>query len=256
MKSKHSFFDDIENPWADISWDNPIAACDQQAIADFNKKVEAEELRVDQTMLPEPFTGDLETANLVCLNLNPGKSNDDALFKHHRRLLELTQQTLKHQLGYSMWFEEIKTDKGKLHPGCKWWRSHTQSLLEKLGHDQNEAGKNLKMFVLEFFPYHTRKASVFPRLESDRYRDRLLDYAIDHRKLIVIMRARNLWFQIPTEVNDLDSDRKIPLGEKLKKYENILYILNPRSPYIAENNLISPGDFAKNWETLTNTLRG
>ena len=86
------------------------------------------ELIVDKTMLPEPFTGDLETANLVCLKLNPGKSNDDALFKRHRRLLELTQQTLKHQLGYSMWFEEIKTDKGKLHPEYKWWRSHTKSL--------------------------------------------------------------------------------------------------------------------------------
>ena len=220
MNTRYSFFDDMENPWADINWENTIAEGDAAAINEFNSKIEDEKLMVDTELLPEPFTGDLKTAKVVCLNLNPGISDEDKLFKGNTRLLELTQKTLRHQLGYSMWFDEIK--EGEIeHPGCKWWRSHTKMLREKLaGGNGKESldGKKLKMFVLEFFPYHTKSATEFPPLESDDYRNYLLDRAIDNNKLIVIMRGRDRWFKIDAIVKDTDGN-PIELGKKLQQYE-------------------------------------
>ena len=157
-----------------------------------------------------------------------------------------------------MWFEEITTDKGQLHPGCKWWESHTKMLRQKLagGTGKNGIdGKKLKIFVLEFFPYHTRNASEFTPLPSDEYRNRLLNYAIENNKLIVIMRSRERWFEIKANVTGKDGET-IALGKKLQQYEKKLYMLNAQNACLSENNLISPSDFAKNWETLTNTLRG
>ena len=250
-------FKDIENPWANISWENTIAEGDAAAINEFNSKIEDERLTVDTELLPEPFTGDLKTAKIVCLNLNPGISDADERFKGNPRLLELTQKTLRNQLGYSMWFDEIKDDNENPHPGCKWWKSHTKMLREKLagGNGKEDLdGKELKLFVLEFFPYHTTSASEFPSLASDEYRNYLLNKAMEAGKLIVIMRSRERWFEIKTIVKDSDGN-PIELGKKLQQYENKLYILNAQNACLSENNLIDPKDFAKNWELLTDTLR-
>ena len=243
-----------ENPWLNISWNNRFAEGDEKAIDEFNSKIEDENLKVDKGMLPEPFTGDLETCEVVCLNLNPGISDGDELFKGNQQLLDLTQKTLRHQLGYSMWFEEIRDSNGELHPGCKWWNARTKSLRKKLagGTGKNGIdGKKLKIFVLEFFPYHTRNASKFPPLTSDEYRNYLLNRAMEAGKLIIIMRGRKDWFGIDTLVDG----KTIELGKKLQQYEKKLYMLNAQNACLSENNLIDPKDFAKNWEQLTDTLR-
>lgn len=245
-----------ENPWLNINWENTIAEGDAAAINEFNSKIEDEKLMVDTELLPEPFTGNFKNCKVVCLNLNPGISDEDKLFKGNPRLLELTQKTLRHQLGYSMWFDEIKEGKME-HPGCKWWRSHTKMLRKKLaGGNGKESldGKRLKMFVLEFFPYHTKSATEFPPLESDEYRNYLLNRAIDEEKLIVIMRGKVRWFKIDAIVKDKNGE-PITLGEKLQQYENKLYMLNAQNACLSENNLVRPDDLAKNWKLLTDTLR-
>lgn len=222
-----------ENPWLNISWENTIAECDKKAIEEFNKGKDSE-LKVDTELLPEPFTGDIETCKVVILNLNPGISDGDELFKGNQQLLDLTQKTLKHQLGHSMWFDEIRDSNGELHPGCKWWKSRTKTLRQKLGgeNSRNDDGKYLKMFVLEFFPYHTRNASEFPELASDKYRNYLLNKAMEAGKLIVIMRGARLWGGIDA----MTADGKT-LGDKLSEYGNLLILRNKQGAYLTPHNL-------------------
>lgn len=84
-----------------------------------------------------------------------------------------------------------------------------------------------KLFVLEFFPYHSKNMFKFPALPSDAYRNFLLNKAIEDKKLIVIMRAGSRWYDI----------KEGGLGKKLKEYENKIVLQSPRNVSLSKKNL-------------------
>lgn len=196
----------IENPWLNISWENRIAEIDEEYLAKFScfKKIQT-------NTLPEPYTGDVRS-NVYCLNLNPGDACvcDDSEPQIKKDFEEYTQNTLRHELAGNMWSQlEEDTD------GKKWWQQNTKELCE-----------NPRMFVIEYFPYHTVKGTYFPRkLPSYEYSNQLIRQAMAENKYIVIMRHRKEWLQ---RISGLE------------EYERLAYLNNPRRPYLTKNNF-KPG---------------
>lgn len=196
----------IENPWLNISWENRIAEIDEEYLAKFScsKKIQT-------NTLPEPYTGDIRS-NVYCLNLNPGNAcvcdNSEPQLK--KDFEEYTQKTLRHELAGNMWSQlEEDTD------GKKWWQQNTKELCE-----------NPRMFVIEYFPYHTVKETYFSRkLPSYEYSNQLIRQAMAENKYIVIMRHRKEWLQ---RISGLE------------EYERLAYLNNPRRPYLTKNNF-KPG---------------
>ena len=203
----------IENPWLNISWENSIAEIDKEYLAKFScfKKIQ-------KNTLPEPYTGDV-TSNVYCLNLNPGDACvcDDSEPQIKKEFEEYTLQTLRHEIKDNMWFLLKET------AGYTWWQQMTEELRKY------KKGKNPRMFVIEYFPYHTVKGAYFPRkLPSYEYSNQLVRQAMAENKYIVIMRHRKEWLQ---RISGLE------------EYERLVYLNSPRRPYLTKNNF-KPGPHA------------
>ena len=168
------------------------------------------------------------------MNLNPGIGKCDPCFRFDKEFLRLTQRTLRHQIDHSFWIDDdLKCKHGGLHEGCEWWKSRTNELRKELGETP------LNMFVIEFFPYHTKSTIKFPQLPSDEYRNQLLNDAMDANKLIVIMRGKSLWY-----------DRSGDVGKRLKNnYKNKMLLFNPRNPYFTPRCIKD-----NNWKKLIQEL--
>lgn len=215
----------MENPWKDISWEQPYALCDKDIILSEKYK---ERLQIDGA-LPEPYIGDLKS-KVVCLNGNPG-SRDNKFANRDLFFRELLA-TLTHNSNRFMWLsEEIEETK---HDGIGWWKLITKSLCDELCNIP-------QLFVLEFFPYHSVQTFNFPELPSDAYRNYLLEKAMDANKLIVIMRSKSRWYRI----------RENGIGERLKNYKNKIILSNPQRVYLTKNNMKKEGD----WELFLHTLK-
>ena len=197
----------VENPWTKISWDNYIAEIDKEYLTKFScfKKIQ-------ENTLPEPYTGDVNS-NVYCLNLNPGSAcvcvDSEPQIKEDFE--EYTQKTLRHEIKDNMWFLLKGT------AGYDWWRQKTEKLREY------KKGQNPRMFVIEYFPYHTVKGANFPRkLPSYEYSNELIRQAMEKKKYIVIMRHRKEWLQ---RISGLE------------KYERLVCLNNPQNPCLTQNNI-------------------
>ena len=192
----------VENPWLNISWENSIAEIDKEYLTKFScfKKIQT-------NTLPEPYTGDV-TSNVYCLNLNPGSACvcDDSEPQLKEKFTEYTLQTLRHEIKDNMWFRLKGT------AGYDWWQQMTKDLCE-----------NPRMFVIEYFPYHTVKGTYFPRkLPSYEYSNELIRQAMEEKKYIAIMRHRKEWQQ---RISGLE------------KYEQLVCLNNPQNPCLTQNNI-------------------
>lgn len=202
----------IENPWLNISWGNSIAEIDKEYLTKFScsKKIQT-------NTLPEPYTGDV-TSNVYCLNLNPGDACvcDDSEPQIKEKFEKYTQLTLRHDIDENMWFLLKET------AGYTWWQQMTEELRKY------KKGQDPRMFVIEYFPYHTEEA-YFPRkLPSYEYSNQLIRQAMAENKYIVIMIHRKEWLQ---RISGLE------------EYERLVYLNNPRKPYLTKNNF-KPGPHA------------
>ena len=210
----------IENPWLNISWENGIAEIDKEYLTKFSCFE-----KIQKNTLPEPYTGDVKS-NVYCLNLNLGDACvcDDSEPQLKKRFEEYTQKTLRHEINYNMWFRLKDT------AGYDWWQQKTKELREY------KKGQYPRMFVIEYFPYHTVKGTYFPRkLPSYEYSNQLIRQAMAENKYIVIMRHRKEWLQ---RISGLE------------EYERLAYLNSPENPCLTKNNF-KPGPRANfNFEEL------
>ena len=210
----------IENPWLNISWENGIAEIDKEYLTKFSCFE-----KIQKNTLPEPYTGDVKS-NMYCLNLNLGDACvcDDSEPQLKKRFEEYTQKTLRHEINYNMWFRLKDT------AGYDWWQQKTKELREY------KKGQYPRMFVIEYFPYHTVKGTYFPRkLPSYEYSNQLIRQAMAENKYIVIMRHRKEWLQ---RISGLE------------EYERLAYLNSPENPCLTKNNF-KPGPRANfNYEEL------
>lgn len=220
------------NPWLGISWADTVASCDKGIINSAYCSAKG----IDTECLPEPFSGNVD-GPVVCLNGNPGPA--DKCFQGDPTFEKLTINTLKHcNKGGRLWDDPL-VKSGKQHDGYLWFQERTSELRKAIW------PKELNLFMLEYFPYHSEKSFIFPHLPSDEYRNYLLCQAMKEGKLIVMLRGQRRWFGIKDVCCDGEK-----IGEKLEKYPNLIIHRNPRSVYLSEKSF-EPSD----WERLVNALK-
>lgn len=210
-----------DNPWLNISWDNPVAEADRKRIEKRYGSVNAFENEFKdfdlnlQNALPEPYSGNKES-NVYCLNMNPGRWND--VFYNNESMLKMTLMNLKHKVDDCLWWNKVKDDMGQSHRGLYWTKNKIKKIQEILDNQ-----KIPSVFFIEYFPYHSAKGFDFPHyLPSYDYSDKLIMEAMDNHKWIIIMRKKKLWFN------------RIP---RLSRYDRIIEAIYPAGGWLSPNNL-------------------
>jgi hypothetical protein len=271
----------IQNPWTNISWNNPFADEDKNysvklgkqefpfGSEDYIKAVNAKDedntkknkkkvgLRFD--CLPDPFYGDPES-RVYLLGMNPGgpdydfnKDNDrkgeyeencKAMLKHDIRYLNkpgLLYDSEDHTIIYdpnkyneiindifdNERIKEFRDNKDKFplrpHVGDVWQWEMWKQLRKEL------KGRNPNVFSIEYFPYHSNSGFAFPEwLPSYKYRNWLIQKAMEEHKLIIIMRNEKSWYDIKFD------------GEwnSLKDYPNKIFLRNKQRIWLTPGNFV------------------
>lgn len=205
------------NPWLNISWQNTIADCDREyickkygSVAEYEKRYQRAGL--DLSCLPEPFSGD-KNCPVYCLNMNPGESIPS--FQGNEGFEAETVKNLHHKVKDCYWLGNFKNKYGCHHPGIDWLDKKTGKLQKLLGRRPN-------MFIVEFYPYHSKRGFSFPQhLPSYDYSDSLVKEAIEQKKTIVIMRQVRRW------------TKRIP---NLEDYDNVVILNSPAGGWLSPNN--------------------
>lgn len=204
---------ELVNPWLEVTKQkNPpyLAKCDREIkLADFyNLHVE---------LLPQPYLGDVLSARVICLLLNPGCSgSEDNIELNCCRL----QKALRDNLSLSAPRLVYLDDEFDWTSGGKWMRQKILDPLSKHGVTRNDLNRNFA--IVEYFPYHSRTFDVRlgAPLESQRYGFELVRRAIRDNAIILLMRGKELWREAVPELQEFGnciiphSTRNVILSER------------------------------------------
>lgn len=176
----------IANPWPKVAQQkNPpyLAECDRDIkLADFyNLHVE---------LLPQPYFGNVMSAKVICLLLNPGcsRTEDNVELDCHR-----LQQALRDNLNPAASHLVHLDEEFDWTSGGRWFRQKVFSPLSSHGVTLDDLNRNFA--VIEYFPYHSRTFNVRldKPLESQRYGFELVRRAIRSGAIVLLMRGGELW---------------------------------------------------------------
>lgn len=252
----------INNPWANVSFQNVFADGDYGYFVNIDKKSNQQfqfgsssyvraiyglypNSQLTFECLPSPYSGNPD-ANVYCLNMNPGEP-DPRFDKWPLKANPYTTQSLenlKHNIQDAFWTDNMVADQqGNV--------KDDSVIFDKLLKDENAVpgyyihcgakwqraktkelrnalnGRNPNIFFLEYFPYHSEHGFEFPEyLPSYDYRNALLNYAIDEDKLIIIMRSENEWYKIKD------------VGKKLKVYKKKIFLRYSQGGWLTRGNMI------------------
>lgn len=181
------------NPWLKVAKQkNPpyLAACDRDIkLADFYN------LRVE--LLPQPYFGNVISAKVICLLLNPGCSRtEDNVELDCRRL----QQALRDNLVPSTSRLVHLDDEFDWTSGGRWLRQKVLNPLSSHGVTRDDLDRNFA--VVEYFPYHSKTFDIKldEPLESQQYGFELVRQAINNGVIILLMRGGELWHKAVPEL--------------------------------------------------------
>ena len=230
-----------------------VNASDEDNIKKNKKKVG---LRFD--CLPEPFYGDLES-QVYLLGMNPGEPDPDFIKDNDQNRVyeENCKAMLKHDLSYldkpgllydsnnhtiiynpdeynkriheifdNNRIKDFRDDKEQFpirpHVGDIWQWEMWKQLREK-------NGSNPKIFSIEYFPYHSTSGFKFPTdLPSYKYRNQLIQDAMEKGKLFIIMRNEKMWYDIKFEGK----------WKSLKDYPNKIFLRNNQRIWLTSGNFV------------------
>ena len=238
-----------------------ILKADADVIASYNRECRKEENRVQTNLLPQPFIGNPE-APIWILNQNPGyceidhyemlgekietqewmnKNNitlrpetedKDSLKKRQKMILD--QLTFENPIDFYILdddFDTIEYKGQKLFGGYNWW--YKKLLQANLCNGDKKMLSNF--FVLEFFPYHSRKfdkkLSNTEVVHSIIWKE-LVSYALKRKKLLICRGEKN--------IKGIQSSLDFAGNS-----ENVLRFSSPQNVTVSMNNLISLKDYAR-----------
>ena len=178
----------MENPWLKIPSETPyVLEIDRESIERYNAGQANPDRKIDTSLIPEPFIGNPSTAKLVLLNLNPGVAEDDARAHARRDFRTAMLLNLRHE---SQKYPFYPLDPGLSQTPCaQWWLRKTRRLVEECGRERVANG----LFVIEWFPYHSKKEPRGGVCESQWYSWQLAKEMIEKRKCMVLMRSKDHW---------------------------------------------------------------
>ena len=194
---------------------------DKDIIEDINKKFKDTDYEVHLEILPFHFSGNILDAPIMLLTANPGYVADEEKKGFHTDK-KFIRETIE---DFTFEKEFLLTDSIDRMVKSDYYYKKLWRLMETYGFEK--VSKNVSL--LEFFPYHSVKFKNAD-LPSQKFGVEIVKYAIEQRKLIVIMRSERNWYDAVKE---------------LKKYPNKVVLKNYRQPYVTEGNCQPKEDFHK-----------
>ncbi len=180
----------MTNPWIQLPQQPPYLLPDDDLILQQvgRRLVGDHTLRTD--VLPEPFYGSRAASTVVLLALNPGmKGNEVELAAAHPEFAAENRKILSFESRYPFFHLDPAHD---FHPGHAWWRPRLAGLIQRFG--MEVVAK--KLMVVQYFPYHSKAFRALPKtLPSQFFSCQLVEEAITEKKVIVLMRSRELWLK-------------------------------------------------------------
>ena len=200
----------MNNPWHDLPRQAPfIALCDADILN--HPKYKMSGLRFDA--FPEPYGGNIHTASIVCLLLNPGFNEADITtnFDNPYWVREV-RANLEHKAKFPFLYlsPELKETGGH-----KWWTTKLSPLLKA---DVTIGQLARGIMMVQFMPYHSvTYVHNKQYLPTQLYQFQLVREAMRLRKTIIIMRAKSKWFEaVPELINypylELNNPRNVSIS--------------------------------------------
>jgi len=211
----------MRNPWKELPNHRPfILPKDKDLLYSFKYN---ERNRPRFKILPQPFLGRPTTAEIFLLNLNPGfKGYDITTQNEDLDYVEQKRKSMEFKSRFPFFIIDPKFP-GK--PGYDWW--HNKKLKELIGlYGVSSVGE--KIMCIQYFPYHSPIYKHQPHIPSQEFSFYLVKQAINLKKIIVVMRRKEHWFE------------SIP---ELENYP-VIVLRNPRNPTISHGNM-APESFRK-----------
>jgi hypothetical protein len=186
----------VQNPWMQLPDSPPfIAPDDSEVLGRLQSKLVGDyELKLD--LLPQPWTGNVNTAEVLVLALNPGFREEDYADLQNRDYAEQWRLALSFQTRTPFYF----LDPAFQHTGgYLWWHRRLRDLIDVVGLDAVAQ----KVMCVEHFPYKSvRYGSLGTILPSQRYSFWIVQEAIRAGKQIVVMRSERVWLQSVPEMRE------------------------------------------------------
>lgn len=203
----------IENPWPLLpkSGNNYILQIDQIKVSNHNHKAD-DNYRFHPELLPEPFIGNV-SAPIVALNANPGYDESDADIHSTPEIKKIMLDNLLHNYSGFYYLSRELDNSG----GAAWWRKKLRRLIK----DTSTEAVSGNLMVIESMAYHSRKFK-FINLPSQLYSCQLVERAIEREAIVLIMRSKNVWFEL------------VP---RLNTYKNLIIMNNPQQTYFSPGNM-------------------
>jgi len=200
----------MNNPWLDLPQKAPfIALCDLEILDDREYKLDG--LRFDA--FPEPYGGNIDTASVFCLLLNPGFEEADitANFANPYWVHEV-RANIEHKSEFPfLYLSPELRETG----GYKWWTTKLGPLLKA---DVTTGQLARGIMMVQFMPYHSvTYVHNKQYLPTQLYQFQIVRNAMKLHKTIIIMRAKNKWFEaIPGLINypylELSNPRNVSIS--------------------------------------------
>ena len=157
---------------------------------------------VHTNILPNPFIGNLDTARVVLLYLNPGFMDDDpdqylgpvehripGYFEENRKSL-----TFECDPTFPFYYLNPKFCRSN---GYRYWHTHMalSALAESCGGGETGLSRMAsRIMCIQFFPYHSKADPGMSRIvQSQFYSFSLVEQAMAQRKKIILMRSEISW---------------------------------------------------------------
>lgn len=228
----------MENPWLSLPTRSPyVLQSDLASVEAFNARIPVGGLaRFDvDDVVPEPYVGNVLTAPVIILQLNPGSCDEDIRAHANPHFRTALLNNLRH--APSPWpFYFLDPKSRDTHPGGRWWRGKLRQLTERLPVEQVAQ----RLAVVEWFPYKSARFKRGCRVASQEYGFWLVRRAIDRGALIVVSRAVRLW------------EKSVP---ELQSYARKLTLSSTQNVAVTPNNLkINGVKCPKAWDMVIDSL--
>jgi hypothetical protein len=220
----------MKNPWIEfvenLDETNLVLKEDKAVIDRFNQST-TETYKVHTEIMPAPFMGNVQSAPILLLLLNPGYDEKEEIKGYYKEYKPFWKKEIQHIQSIPE-LPLFCLDE-KYIEYSNYWHNKLKPLTSKTS--KEKVAKNICQ--IQFFPYHSKKFKSISKkiltengsdqyLTSQKYNFYLVEKAMERNAIIIILRSKKMWFEA------------IP---DLKKYENLYFTKSYLNTILSENNL-------------------
>ena len=203
----------LHNPWAKMANDenrNSFILKEEKAIIEkFNNRV-IEKFKIHTDIFPAPFMGNVFTAPVMILVLNPGYDKDERECGYYEKYQDWWLEQIQH-ITPQPEFPLFCLDDEYI-TFSDYWDNKLKPLINIVG--KKKVSENI--CKVQLFPYHSKNFKpLFKKLlkeenfqnylPSQLYSFELVKKAMKRNAIIIIPRSRNHWFEAIPELKDYEN---------------------------------------------------